>query len=95
MVENSDKMWSTGEGNDKPLQYSSLENSMNSMKRQKGMTLKAGTPPVGRCPILLLEKSGEIAPEGMERLSQSGNNAQLWIYLVVNVKSDTIKNDIV
>ena len=44
---------------------------------------------------MVLEKSGEIAPEGMERLSQSGNNAQLWIYLVVNVKSDTIKNDIV
>ena len=67
MVESSDKMWSTGEGNDKPLQYSSLENSMNSMKRQKGMTLKAGTPPVGRCPILLLEKSGEIIPERKDR----------------------------
>ena len=35
MVENSDKMWSTGEGNGKPLQYSCLENPMNSMKRQK------------------------------------------------------------
>ena len=33
-------MWSTGEGNDKPLQYSCLENPMNSMKRQKGRTLK-------------------------------------------------------
>ena len=37
---NSDKMWSTGEGNGKPLQYSYLENPMNSMKRQKDMTLK-------------------------------------------------------
>ena len=35
MVESSDKMWSTGEGNGKPLQYSCLENPMNSMKRQK------------------------------------------------------------
>ena len=35
MVESSDKMWSTGEGNDKPLQYSCLENSIDSMKRQK------------------------------------------------------------
>ena len=35
-----DKMWSTGEGNGKPLQYSSLENPMNSMKRQKDKTLK-------------------------------------------------------
>ena len=40
MVESSDKMWSTGEGNDKPLQYSCLENPMNSMKRQKDRTLK-------------------------------------------------------
>ena len=35
-------MWSTGEGNGKPLQYSCLENSMNNMKRQKDMTLKDG-----------------------------------------------------
>ena len=40
MVESSDKTWSTGEGNDKPLQYSCLENPVNSMKRQKVRTLK-------------------------------------------------------
>ena len=40
MVESSDKMWFTGEGNDKPLQYSCFENPMNSMKRQKDRTLK-------------------------------------------------------
>ena len=40
MVESSDKMWSPGEGNGKPLQYSCLENPMNSMKRQKDRTLK-------------------------------------------------------
>ena len=40
MVESSDKMWSTREGNGKPLQYSCLENPMNSMKRQKDRTLK-------------------------------------------------------
>ena len=40
MVEGSDKMWSTGEGNGKPLQYSYLENPMKSMKRQKDRTLK-------------------------------------------------------
>ena len=38
MVESSDNTWSTGEGNGKPLQYSCLENHMNSMKRQKDMT---------------------------------------------------------
>ena len=40
MVEKSDRMWSTGEGNGKPLQYSCLGNPMNSMKRQKDRTLK-------------------------------------------------------
>src|SRR5574337_130248 len=44
MVERSDKMWSTGEGNGKPLQYSCLENPMNSMKRQKDRTLKDDLP---------------------------------------------------
>ena len=43
-VERSDRMWSTGEGNGKPLQYSCLENSMNSMERQKGRTLKDELP---------------------------------------------------
>ena len=40
MVERSDRIWSTGEGNDKPLQYSFLEQPTNSMKRQKDRTLK-------------------------------------------------------
>ena len=44
MVESSDKTWSAGEGNGKPLQYSCLENPMNSMKRQKDRTLKDELP---------------------------------------------------
>ena len=40
MVESSDKMWSTGEANGKPLQYSCLENPMNNMKSQKYRALK-------------------------------------------------------
>ena len=40
MVERSDRMWSIGEGNGKSLQYSCLENHMNSMKRQKDRTMK-------------------------------------------------------
>ena len=44
MVVDSDKMWSPGEGNGKPLQYSCLENPMNSMKRQKDKTLKDELP---------------------------------------------------
>ena len=44
MVERSDGMWSTGEGNGKPLQYSCLENPMNSMKRQNDRILKGELP---------------------------------------------------
>ena len=44
MVERSDRMWSTGEGNDKPLQSSCLENPMNSMKRQNDRILKEELP---------------------------------------------------
>ena len=44
MVESSDKTWSTGAGNGKPLQYSCLEKSVNRMKRQKDMTLKDKLP---------------------------------------------------
>ena len=44
MVKRSDRMWSTGEGTCKPLQYSCLENSMNSIKGQKDRTLKDELP---------------------------------------------------
>ena len=44
MVEMSDRRWSTGEGTGKPLQYSCLENPMNSMKRQNDKTLKKELP---------------------------------------------------
>ena len=44
MVERSDRMWSTGEGNGKSLQYSCLENPMNSMKRQNDRILKEELP---------------------------------------------------
>ena len=44
MVERSDRMWSIEEENDKPLQYSCLENHMNSMKRQYDKILKEELP---------------------------------------------------
>ena len=44
MAESSDKTWSTGEGNGKPLQYSCLENPMNSRKRQNDRILKEEFP---------------------------------------------------
>ena len=44
MMERADRLWSTGEGNGKPLQYSCLENPMNSVKSQKDRTLKEELP---------------------------------------------------
>ena len=41
---------------------------------------------------MLLEKSRETAPEGMKRLRQSRNNAQLWKFPVVKIESDAVKN---
>ena len=65
MVERSDRMWSTGEGNGKPLHYSCFENPMNSMKMQNDRILKEELPrSVGA--NMLLEISGEITPERMK-----------------------------
>ena len=50
--------------------------------------------PGQQVPNMLLEISGEMAPERMERWSQSKNNAQLWMYPVMEVKSDAVKNNI-
>ena len=84
MVERFDGMWSTGEGNGKPLQYSffsfsfffqysCLENPLNSMKRQNDRILKERLPrSVGAQEI-----SGEITPDRMKGWSQSKNNTQL------------------
>ena len=78
MVERSDRIWPTGEGNGKPLQYYCLENHMNSMKRQNDRILKEELPKsVGA--QYALEISGEITPERMKGCSQSKNNTQLWM----------------
>ena len=42
---------------------------------------------------MLLGKNGDIAPQRMKRLGQSGNDAQLWMCVVMKVKSDAIKNN--
>ena len=51
MVENSEKTWFTGDGNGKPLQYSCVENPINSMKRDKDMTSEDGPTQISRCPV--------------------------------------------
>ena len=68
---------------------------MNRIKRQKDMTLK-NEPPGYKVSNMLQGKSrGKlvIALETMKWLEQSRNNTQLWICLVVKVKSDTVKNN--
>ena len=76
MVERSDRMWSTGEENGKPIQYSYLENPMKSMKRQNDRTLKDEFPRAVSAEYAK-EFSGEITPERMKGWSQSKNNTQL------------------
>ena len=93
MVESSDKTWSTGEENGKSLQYSCLGNPMDSMKRQKDRTLKDELPRLVGA-HMLLEKNGEITWERKKRWNQSENSAQLWIWLVMEIKSKAIKNNI-
>ena len=87
MVESSDKMGSTGEGNGKPLQYSCLENPMNSMKRQNNRTLKEELP-------RLVEISEEVTPERIKGWRQSKNNTQLWMGLVMEAGSNAVKSNI-
>ena len=89
MVESYDKTLSTGEGNGKPLQYSCFENPMNSMKRQEDMTLKG-------------ELSAQYATaeewrnnsRKNEETEPKQNTTQLWMWLVMEVKSDAVKSNI-
>ena len=79
MVERSDRIWSTGEGNGRPLQYSCLENPMNSMKRQNDRILEGELPRLVGARYATGEIGGEITPERMKGWSQSKNNTQLWM----------------
>ena len=93
MVQTSDKTWSIGEGNGKPLQYSCLENPMNSMKRQKDRTLKDELPRSVGAQYATGEQWRNDS-ERMKRWSQSKNNTQLWMSLVMKVKFVAVKSNI-
>ena len=71
-------MWSTGEGNGKSLQYSCLDNPMKSMKRLKDKTLKDELPKSVGAQYATGEECRNSSRR-MKRLSQSENNAQLWM----------------
>ena len=78
MVERSDRMWSTGEGNSKPLQYSCFENPMNSMKRQNDRILKEEFPRSVGAQYATGDqwRNNSRKNEGME---PKKNNTQLWL----------------
>ena len=78
MVESSNKMWSTGEGNGKPLQHSCLENPMNSMKRQKDRTLKDELPRSVGAQYATGDQWRTNSRKN-EEMSQSKSNTQLWM----------------
>ena len=85
MVERSDRMWSTGEENGKPLQYSCRENPMNSMKRQNDKILKEELPRSVRAQYATGDqwRNNSRKNEGMEQ-----NQKQ---YPVVDVTGDRSK----
>ena len=90
MVESSNKIWSTGEGNGKPLQHFCLENPINSTKRQKGLTPK---DELSR-PVRAQYAAGEEHRSNSRKNEEtSKNNAKLWMPLVMEVKSDAVKNN--
>ena len=78
MVERSDRMWSTGEGNGKPLKYSCLENPMNSKKRQNDRILKEKLPSSVGVQYATGDqwRNNSRKNEGMEPKQK---NTQLWM----------------
>ena len=93
MVDSLDKMWSTGEGNGKPLQCSCLENPMNSTKRQKDRTLKEELSRSVGAQYAVRDQWRNNSRKN-EEMSQSKNSTQLWMRLVKEVKSDAVKSNI-
>ena len=86
-------MWSTGEGNGKPLQYSCLENPMNSMKRQNIRILKEELPRSVGAQYATKDqwRNNSRKNEGME---PKKNNTQLWMLLVIEARPDAVKSNI-
>ena len=76
MVERSDRMWSTGEGNGKPLQYSCLENIMNTMKREKDRTMQDELPRSVGSQYAIGDQWRNNSGKNEER-AKSQNNTQL------------------
>ena len=85
-MERSDRMWSTGEGNGKPLQYSCHKNPMNNMKRQKDRALKDELPRSVGAHYATGDqwRNNSRKNEGMEPRQKQ---YQLWMGLVIEARS--------
>ena len=93
MVERSDKMWSTGEGNSKPLQYSCLQNPMNNTKRQNDRILKEELPMLVSAQYATGDqwRNNSRKNEGMEPKQKQ---YQLWMWLVIEARPNAVNSNI-
>ena len=93
MVEGSDRMWSTGEGNGKPLQYSCLENPINSMKSQKYRTLKDELPRLVGAQNATGDQWRNNCRKN-EKMELKQNNIQSWMGWVIEARFDAVRCNI-
>ena len=93
MVQSSDKTWSAGEGNGKPLQYSYLENTMNDIKRQKDRTRKHELPRSVGAQYASRDQWRNNSRKN-EEMEPRQKQAHLWMRLVMEVNSDAVKSNI-
>ena len=93
MLESSEKMWSIGGGTGKLLQYSCLQNPMNSMKRQKHRTLKDELHRSVGVKYATGDqwRNNSRKNEGME---SKQNNTQLWMGLVIEARFNVVRRNI-
>ena len=93
VVERSDRMWSTGEGNRKPLEYSCLENPMNSIKMQKDRTLKDELSRSVGAQYATGDQWRNNSRKN-ERMEPKQNNTQLWMGLVIKASSGVVESNV-
>ena len=92
-LEAPDRMWSTGEGNGKLLQYSCLENPMSSIKRQNDRIQKEELPRSVGAKYTTGDQWRNNSRK-MKGRSKSKTNTQLWMRLVIEARSDAVKRNI-
>ena len=95
-MKSSDKMWSTGEGNGNPFLYSCHENPMDSIKRQKYMTPEGEHPPRSESSQYITRGEWREITNSSRKNEVTGPKRkwpQLWLCLVVKVKSNCVKNN--